>query len=195
MFTVTPADFALARTRFVSSRVKPFYFYIETLIDNEFNDRYFLEDLIKPEVGSRLDVDQILGISIKRVPTLLKNQKSFFKRNRSYFYYLVYKAMDALGINHFAHIGAFYPNLKKDKRRLPEILRYRDIITGEEKETTWKKLMEEAFEMAIKKIKAAYDYYIGKISRHECEAMIPQYNLQTGKIGITIADIKFSLHS
>ncbi len=42
-------------------------------------------------------------------------------------------------------------------------------------------------------IEPAYDYYCGKISRQVCEKNIARNNLDTGRIGKTKSDVKFSI--
>ncbi len=53
--------------------------------------------------------------------------------------------------------------------------------------------MAEAIEMGAKMVECAYDYYAGKISRQACERTVAGNNLDTGQIGKTKADIKFSI--
>ena len=40
---------------------------------------------------------------------------------------------------------------------------------------------------------SAYDYYCGKISRQACEKTIAGNNLDTGRIGQSMADVRFSI--
>ena len=72
-------------------------------------------------------------------------------------------------------------------------LNYRDIISGSDQEATLEDLMEEGIGMAIKMIEAAYDYYVGKISKQSCKRAIDGQNLDTGRSDKTRADIRFSL--
>jgi hypothetical protein len=54
-------------------------------------------------------------------------------------------------------------------------------------------LMNEGINMGLKMIESAYDYYCGKISRQVCEKTIAGNNLDTGQIGKTKADVRFSI--
>jgi hypothetical protein len=54
-------------------------------------------------------------------------------------------------------------------------------------------LINEGINMGVKMIESAYDYYCGKISRQVCEKTIAGNNLDTGQIGKTKADVRFSI--
>lgn len=47
--------------------------------------------------------------------------------------------------------------------------------------------------MGVKMIESAYDYYCGKVSRQVCERTVVGNSLDTGRIGKTKADVKFSV--
>jgi len=53
--------------------------------------------------------------------------------------------------------------------------------------------MDQGIQMGVKMIESAYDYYCSKISRQVCEKTIAGNNLDTGQIGKTKVDIKFSI--
>ena len=91
------------------------------------------------------------------------------------------------------YLGGFYANLKVDSMRIPDNIRYRDIISGEDKETTMDNLMDQGIKMGIKMVESAFDYRSGKISLKLCKNTISGSNLDTGRIDKTMADVKFSV--
>jgi hypothetical protein len=101
--------------------------------------------------------------------------------------------LNKIGLVERKYLGGFYANLEFDPKRLPENLQYKDIISGENKETTIDGLMDEVINMALKMVESAYDYNCGKISRQSCEEIITRKNLSTGQFGKTNADVMFSL--
>jgi predicted aldo/keto reductase-like oxidoreductase len=106
---------------------------------------------------------------------------------------MAYRMLSKIGLVEKRYLGGFYANLKVDPTRLPENLRYKDIISGEDKEATIDGLMDQGIQMGVKMIESAYDYYCSKISRQVCEKTIAGNNLDTGQIGKTKVDIKFSI--
>jgi hypothetical protein len=107
--------------------------------------------------------------------------------------YMTYRMLFKIGLVERKYLGGFYANLAVDPTRLPENLRYKDIISGENKEATMGGLINEGINMGVKMIESAYDYYCGKISRQVCEKTIAGNNLDTGQIGKTKADVRFSI--
>ncbi len=92
-------------------------------------------------------------------------------------------------------IAGFYANLKVETRKLPEKLNYRDIISGSDRKAILENLMEDAVNMAVEMVEAAYNYYMGRISKESCKHTIAGKNLDTGRVNKTRADIRFSLRS
>jgi hypothetical protein len=127
--------------------------------------------------------------------TSFKRQIFYFRRNHSLFFYQVFKLLAKIGLLDRQLIGGFYANLNVEKKELPEKLIYRDIISGDDREDTLNDLMEKTINLAVHMIEAAYDYYAGNISRELCERSIAGENLETGRVNITRADIRFSVRS
>ena len=55
------------------------------------------------------------------------------------------------------------------------------------------KIIKRSIEFGVRMIKGAYAYYIGNISRKQCEEIISGKNLDTGHFGKTKDDIRFTL--
>jgi hypothetical protein len=168
------------------------HWHYETYIDKRFNKKFLLNKIIKPTVVRDLVVSSILNIPEQIILDSLEKQITYFRRTRSRFIYMVYRMLYKIGLVERKYLGGFYANLEVDPTRLPENLRYRDIISGENKEATMGGLMVDGINMGAKMVESAYDYYCGKISRQVCEKTIAGNNLDTGRIGKTKADVRFS---
>jgi hypothetical protein len=169
------------------------HWHYETYIDKRFNNSFYLDKIINPTVVRDLAVSSILNISEKIILDSLTKQISYFRRSRSQLFYNLYRMLNKIGLVERKYLGGFYANLEVDPMRLPENLPYRDIISGENKETTMDDLMDEGIYMGLKMVESAYDYHCGKINRQVCEETITRKTLDTGRIDKTNADVRFSL--
>ena len=178
-----------------ASKSSYLHWHYETYIDKRFNNEFYLNRIIKPTVVQDLVVASILNISEQIILDCLKKQIAYFKRTHSRLIYMTYRMLSKIGLVEKKYLGGFYANLKVDPTRLPENLRYKDIISGENKEATMDGLMDQGIKMGVKMIESAYDYYCSKISRQVCKNTIAGNNLDTGRIGKSKADVKFSIDS
>jgi hypothetical protein len=169
------------------------HWHYETYIDKRFNNNFYLDKIINPGVVRDLAVSSILNISEKIILDSLTKQISYFRRNRSQLFYKLYRMLNKTGLVERKYLAGFYANLEVDPMRLPDNLHYRDIISGENKETTMDGLMDEGINMGLKMVESAYDYNCGKINRQVCEETITRKTLDTGHIDKTNADVRFSL--
>lgn len=89
----------------------------------------------------------------------------------------------------------FYGHIaRKDRRRSPaEKIYYRDIFTGEKKETSWSELFDEAVKRALPRLEAMYRYSMGEIKKEKLKEHIPGESLDTGSTGRTIKDMNYSI--
>ena len=176
-----------------SSKSAYLHWHYETYIDSQYNNNFYLDKIINPTVVRDLVASSILNISEKIIFESLTKQIAYFRRTRSQLFYKLYRILNKTGLLERKYLGGFYANLEVDPMRLPENLQYRDIISGENKETTMNGLMDEGINMGLKMVESAYDYNCGKISRQVCEEAITRKNLDTGQIGKTKADVKYSV--
>lgn len=167
--------------------------HYETFIDKRFNGTFFLHQLIKPAVVNNLTIAPILKLSKQLIRDCLAKQISYFRRIHSRLFYNMYRVLAKIRWIEKKYIAGFYANLDVDQTRLAEKIEYHDIISGGTKEATLDGLMAGAIEMGANMVECAYDYYAGKISRQACERTVAGNNLDTGQIGKTKADIKFSI--
>ncbi len=169
------------------------HWHYETFIDKHFNNRFYLERTINPDIVRDLLIPSVLDVPEEAVMAALKRQISFFRRVNSRFFYWVYRMATGAGFVDRKYIGGFYANLDFDRTALPRKIQYRDLFSGEKRETTLDNLMDRSLSMGTDMILAAYDYYTGKISRQACENAIAGHDLDTGRSGKTKADINFSI--
>jgi len=169
------------------------HWHYETFIDKHFNNGFYLDRTIKPDIVRDLLILSVLDVPEEAVMASLKRQISYFRRVNSRFYYWIYRLAIPLGFIDKKYIGGFYAHLDCDRTGLPEKIHYRDLFSGEEKETTLDSLMNRSLSMGKDMLSAAYDYYCGKIDREMCKNTIVGHGLDTGQSGKTKADIRFSI--
>ena len=89
----------------------------------------------------------------------------------------------------------FYGHIaRRDKGSSPtEKILYRDIFTGEEKNTSWSELFDKAIEQALPRLEAMYRYTMGEIKKEKLKECIPGESLDTGSTERTIRDMKYSI--
>jgi len=92
------------------------------------------------------------------------------------------------------NLGLFYADVPRRDRLtdLDETIEYRDIINGKFLRTSYAALLEGAAGKALKRISAMHDYIENKISMDELRGAIPGESLDTGRIGLTARDIRFT---
>jgi hypothetical protein len=171
------------------------HLHYETIIDRHFNNGIFFENLVRPSVLDDLIAPSIPNISRQNIINCLQTQLFYFRIIHSRLYYLVYKLLAAMGLVDKKLVAGFYANISVDTRSLPEVLHYRDIITGDNRETTLDGLMGKGIIMATDMIEAAYEYYAGNIRKETCQVTIAGNNLVTGRLDKSRADIRFSVKS
>jgi hypothetical protein len=171
------------------------HWHYETFIDRRFNGGVFLERIVMPGVVKELILPPIQHVARQNVIDSLKKQISYFRLIHSRLYYRLYKMLAKIGLVDKRLVAGFYANLSFEMMKLPEKLNYRDIISGEDRETTLDGLMDEGIRMAVMMIEAAYEYDAGNISKETCKGTIAGNNLDTGRLNKTKEDIRFSVKS
>jgi Zinc dependent phospholipase C len=168
------------------------HWHYESHLDRRFNDRFWLDELVSVAAAKELGISGFMDIPESAMIKALTRQITYFSRVRSRFFFRLYRLMNKLGVVSKEYLAGFYPNLELEGSRLPEQLIYRDIISGEPKETTLEILMRNGIELGKEMIESAYDYYCGNLSRKECEKVVSGNNLDTGRPGKLVSDIRFS---
>jgi hypothetical protein len=92
-------------------------------------------------------------------------------------------------------LGLFYREAVISWHEINDGYTIRDIITGEKRDVTLKGLFTTASEKAQAMMTAALAFHKGSISRNDLQAAIPGENLSTGKYGVSISGIVYTLHN
>jgi len=171
------------------------HLHYETIIDRHFNKGIFLEYIINPAVVENMIIPPIRNVSRQDIKNCLKKQIFYFRLIHSRFYYLLFKMSAIMGLVDKRLVAGFYANLNVETKKLPQKIKYRDIISGRDMDTNLEDLMEGGVHMAVTMIEAAYNYYAGKISKQSCQRTIAGHNLLTGRSDKTKQDVCFSLRS
>ena len=81
----------------------------------------------------------------------------------------------------YEYLGLFYAHVAAQGNCLPSLIPYRDIVTGTEKTTSIKDVMNAAKDKAAAMMEAAYEYCLGRISKERFAEAIPGESLDTGR--------------
>ena len=169
------------------------HWHYETCLDHRFNNRYYLERLVTVETANALRIGRFLDIQEPELLNALARQISYFSRNRSPFYYRWYRLIKQLGWLDEKYLAGHYTNLEVDRSRLPELLYYRDPVSGERKKKTLEELMQSGIAKGRKMVQAVYAYHREDIDKNACQKVIDGSNLDTGMVGILASDIRYSI--
>jgi hypothetical protein len=91
-------------------------------------------------------------------------------------------------------LGLFYREAAHTWQNISDEYTIRDIITGEKKDVTLKGLFYDAYKKAQIMMNAVFGFYKGSYSRKDLQEAVPGEDLSTGKPGIPIFDIAYTLH-
>lgn len=174
--------------------------HLETFLDNKINHNFYYNDLINNRTLRKLAFSKVISdrfkISIKdqektliRKSILLKVLKNDFILNILYLFYRPRLSKYKM------FLGIFYGNLKKDNRIFPDVINYKDIISGEDRSTSITELFGRAENVAAQYIDCAYKYYNDSISLNNAKKIIRGESLNTGKINSSVAEIKYFYNS
>jgi hypothetical protein len=169
------------------------HWHYETYLDHRFNSQCYLEGLVTIETARALRISSFLDIQEPEFLKALARQISYFSSNRSRLYYHWYRLKHQMGCLERKYLAGHYANLELDRKRLPELLSYRDPVTGERKKNTLEDLMQSSIEKGQEMVQAAYAYHLGDIDKNACQKVIDGSNLDTGRVGILSSDIRYSI--
>jgi ribosomal protein S16 len=151
---------------------------------------HLIKNLVYPKIISKNK-----KVPIKEIKKAYKYQIIYNHLFKSKTTYHIIKTANKLGLlkQHKENLGLFYPDLKNKKISLNKKIYYKDIITGKQKTTTLKKLLNEAHRLATEMIETAQNYSLRKITKDKASKTISGKSLDTGKIKVSISKIKYTL--
>jgi len=174
--------------------------HLETFLDHKVNVNFFFHDLIHLKIIKKLGFPEILKVKfgVKNAETaellIRKNLMSLMENSRLA-YYFVY-GLFKLGVKTAKlFYGLFYANLKADSRIIPDLIDYKDIITGHPKRELITDLFDQADNLASDYFETALAYYRGLIGRAEAEKFIRGESFNTGRVGVPVSAIKYTYNS
>lgn len=173
-------------------RTSYLHWHYETCIDKKINHHFRLDKIIKPELIKNLIIPEILDIEEVVIRKALRRQIRYFSIVPSRGYYFLFKVLYNLGIYPAGAIAGFNYNLEKESLRLPDLIQYKNLINGAPLQTTLKGLIVDAVQFGCRLVETAYAYYKEQKSRDECKKIIAGQSLETGQVGKTTTDIRFS---
>lgn len=168
------------------------HWYYETMIDRHLNDRFNLHEWVHPALIADLIAPQILDIDAAMIAKTLKRQIRYFSMIRSRFYYYAFRVLCGTRFVPPETIAGFYDHLKTEDINLPEVIHYRDLFSGEHRETTLNDLTDKTTALGYRLIDSAYLYFSESITRDECKKTIAGENLDTGRLDKTARHIRFA---
>ncbi|PIN76870.1 hypothetical protein COV17_00675 [Candidatus Woesearchaeota archaeon CG10_big_fil_rev_8_21_14_0_10_36_11] len=167
--------------------------YLETYLDNKFNKSFKIHKLINPKLLNDVSFVPALIECMDRkninYTRALMNQLWFDKHAYSRVLFSFFSFFSSLR----PIASMMYPVLQQDVKHFPKSIKYRDPITGTRKTATWNKLFDESFTLAEKMIVAADKYVHNEISKKQAQKIIDGKSLDTGKIGVPMSMIKFTV--
>jgi len=172
--------------------------HLETCLEIKLHVPPCIHILIKPSALDRLIfpdiIEQKFHLSKRMIKRLVKTQVFSNRLFISQSAFDVFLLLHRLGIvKDMAYLGLFYGNIRREKTTLLDHLSYRDLITGEEKQSSIEDLFETAISKASSMMNSAYSYHNGFITKAECEKIISGESLGTGKQGVPVKDIRYTI--
>jgi hypothetical protein len=171
--------------------------FIETFLDKYLANHLRIYDLVHTSFLKGLLFENIIhrdfSVSISVIRHTLKKQ---LFANRLFTSTMGYRCVEILHnyriIKGYDHLGLFYGHLHAHNNCLSDPISYQDIITGEQKISSIKELMNKAGEKAVKMMVAAYEYSQGNINKDQLAGMVPGESLNTGMVNISTKEIQFT---
>ncbi len=150
-----------------------------------------LDDLVFADIISRR-----FNIKRKMVRKMASRQLLFTRLFKSRLAFTVFSILVRLGIiEDTAFLGLFYYNALAKGVYFPEHVIYRDLLSGEKMETSLDDLFNKALYKVHKMMGSALAYANGLITRQECEKFIAGESLGTGKKGVPVKDIRYTIEN
>jgi len=164
---------------------------IETKLDMKINGIYFLDNILDKNDKSLLNVLDMIaakyGITNGHIRKAFYKQLIINKCFRSRFMYRLATMLDKAGILDYKKVlPLFYGHSYKSDMEIGEVIEYRDILTGQEKQGSLTWLLKAAEDESIKRIEAAYAYYNNTIDRGCAMEIVRGESLDTGEEGCPV---------
>lgn len=172
------------------------HFAIESYIDNTYNTEYYLREMLYPDLLDDLNIlpgfAELLEMDPEHASQAMKKALSrqvfldrlFYKKS---VYILLkpflrtYKGGSALGL------------FSADAYPVPEMIKYKDLITGRKKEKSLDSFLSDTLTLGCRMITAAEQFKSKKITEKACRKIINGRSLETGKKGVAMDKVKYHI--
>jgi hypothetical protein len=174
--------------------------HIETCLDSFIENRMRMHALLKGSLIEGLVFERIasqrFSVDIREIRRALRTQLWMNRLFTSRAGYVVYVFLCRLGLIRDRTLkGLFYADIAHEACLDFSMISYRDILTGEGRQTTSQKLFGQAVSRAAAMLAPAYAYTQGAISREELIRAIPGESLNTGTLRTPVTAIKYTAHT
>jgi len=171
--------------------------YIETCMDMYLENPLKIYSMVRPYLVRSLQFEQIIcdefSVSPADIRRALRKQllsNRLFASNAAYW---LARFIQRYGkTDMYEYLGLFYSHVAAQGNCIPEVISYRDIVSGAEKTTTINEVMTAAKDKAVAMMAAAYEYSQGRISKEKVKEAIPGESLDTGRLNTTVNSIRYT---
>jgi hypothetical protein len=164
---------------------------IETKLDNDINNKYYLDEILDENNKKVHEILEIIAVKYNITNgDLIKAYKKQIRINKCFRSGLIHRLIYLLSklkiLDYKNILPLFYPHLHKDEIKMDEVVNYRDILSGRKIQRNLSDLLKAAEDESIKRINAAYAYYIDAIDRAGAMEIIRGESLDTGEEGCPV---------
>lgn len=149
---------------------------IELYMEKTINGKVFLSDLVKADIINDLIVIraicELFNIKKSFLVKCLKNQVKFHRLFKNRFAHYLFVILTGLKIYPKWWLACFHARKISKDNMLPEKLNYKDVITGEQKNSSLTELMNNVIVENKKRLLAARRYLKNEISRQEAGLLL-----------------------
>lgn len=174
--------------------------HIETCLDIKLKNPLKIYNMIHTPLVHALEFQEIIIRDFSITPadirrTLMKQLNSNRLFASTCAYHLARMVYRIGSTKAYEYLGLFYGDISRVRKTIPDPVTYHDIVSGKEKTTSIRNMMNTATDKAITMMEAAYDYSCGKISKERLTELIPGESLDTGMLNTPTNTIRFTTDS
>jgi hypothetical protein len=170
--------------------------HLETCLDIDLGNTLRLHRIIRTKYLRGLAFEKIVSeqfqVPVASLSKTLRRQilsNLFFSSTAAY---AVARASSRLGLlRDSTQLGLFYADADHGER-IPSVIKVADLLDGHKKIITLNELFQHARTLAKSMMEAAYGYWKKGISREELLLAIPGLSLDTGVLGVSARDIRYT---
>ena len=172
---------------------------METKLDNDINNKYFLDEILDVNNKKAHEILEIIAVKYNITNgDLIKAYKKQIRINKCFRNGFIYKLICLLNklkiVNYGNILPLFYQHLQIDEIVMAEVVNYYDILSGQKIQRNLSDLLKAAEDESIKRIHAAYAYYNDAIDRACAMQIIRGESLDTGREGCPVHEVVCTMY-